>query len=93
MPEDRKEQSAKYYSNNREKVKKKSVNYRKDNPEKIRKYCEDNKEKLNAYSLQYRKDNKEMLRKKQQDYYYANKDAINERARKREAIKKKNTYV
>ena len=42
-------------------------------------YYQDNKEKFKTYHVEYRKNNRDTLLKKKSDYYYKNKEKINQK--------------
>jgi len=69
-----------YYKKNREKILKRMIEYRKNNPGKIKeqrrqKYLRNRKKELN-YNKEYRKNNPEKIRKKLNNYYSKNKDKL-----------------
>lgn len=72
----KKEQSQKYYQDNKESIKNSHSLWRENNPDKLKKYYEDNKESLKQYQKDYNKKNKEHIKKRQQEYCKKNKESL-----------------
>ena len=85
----------KYYQDNKERLLKKQIEYRKANKEELDKkrkeYYEANRESQIEYSLKWRENNLEKSMQRQRDYYYENVDE--KRAKARAHYQTKKAYI
>jgi len=81
-----KEYAAKYWLENKEKLKEWFQNYRQENKEKIKvsrqKYYQENKERIMEKSRRYRLENKEKIKLVMSEYYKKNREMIIEKTRR-----------
>ena len=96
----KKEYNAKYWLENREKLKEWFQNYRQENKEKIKvrmqRYYQENKERINEQSRRYHQENKEKIKLMMSEYYKKNREIIIEkttryRQENKERVNKRNT--
>ena len=96
----KKEYNAKYWLENKEKLKEWFKNYRQENKEKIKvrmqRYYQENKERINEQSRRYHQENKEKIKLMMSEYYKKNREIIIEkttryRQENKERVNKRNT--